>query len=395
MRPKGYTERLLAGLFLGGLSLGLAFILAEVSARLFLRYLAAPEQVAWYASIPQLLDRPESAPRFSPHRYLGYVPTPGYRRGSNQHGSLGFRGAEFARAKPESVFRVVCLGGSTVYSDGVDDVDDSYPRLLQTQLSERGYESAQVINAGVSGYGTLETLINFQTRVLDLDPDLVIVYHGFNDVHPRLVWPPETFHADNSGHNGLSWNGRSTSVWEHSTVARMAMLRFGLTAPQASLRRAFGTPPTTSRSFDFWTQVRDGRYPEGVFQTTPASQMLAENGPGYFERNIRSLVEIAAANEIVVVLATFAYAPSAVSETRLATPEYQGAAAQHNDILRSLASDRASTLLDLAKIMPDDAKYFVDGFHFSALGNGLRARHTADHLLDNALLPAVATGTAR
>ncbi len=390
MRAQAYSERLLARLFLMCLSLGLGFILVEVSARLFLRYLATPEQVTWCASIPQALDRPESVPKFSPHRYLGYVPTQGYRRGPNQHNSLGFRGEEIGRDKPESVFRIVCLGGSTVYSGGVDDFHDSYPRALQTQLNERGFASAQVINAGVPGYGTLETLINFQSRTLDLAPDLIIVYHGFNDIHPRLVWPPEAFRGDNSGHNGLSWSGRSPSIWEHSTLVRMLMLRFGLTEPQTSLRRAFGAPLETSRAFDFWVQMRDGRYPVGVFQTTSASQMLTQNGAEYFERNLTSLVEVAAANEVAVVLTTFAYAPSFVHETRLATPEYQRAIGQQNTVLKSLGSNStAATLLDMAELMPDDGQYFVDGYHFNAAGNELRARHTADHLLDNGLLPSV------
>ena len=61
--------------------------------------------------------------------------------------------------------------------------------------------------------------------------------------------------------------------------------------------------------------MRDGRYPVGVFQTTSASQMLTQNGAEYFERNLTSLVEVAAANEVAVVLTTFAYAPSFVHET--------------------------------------------------------------------------------
>ena len=135
-------------------------------------------------------------------------------------------------------------------------------------------------------------------------------------------------------------------------------------------------------------QVRDDRYPADLFQATSASQMLAQNGTGYFERNLSSLVEIAAAKELAVVLTTFAYAPSSAQETRLVTPEYQGAITQQNAVLRSLGSSSdAVTLLDLAELMPDDRQYFVNGYHFSTAGNALRARHTADHLLDNDLVP--------
>ncbi len=393
MCDQARLERLLARLFLVCFSAAMGFIIVEVSARLLLRYVASPEQVTWYASIQQAMSRSDTRPKFLPHRYLGYVPTPNYLRGANRHSSLGFRGDEIGE-KPPTGFRIVCIGGSTVYSDGVDDYRQSYPRLLELALNERG-PAVEVINAGVPGYGTLESLINFQSRILDLAPDVVVVYHGFNDVHPRLVWPANAFRGDNSGHNGLSWEGRTPSLWEHSTLVRGLMLRLGLTEPQTSLRRAFGSPPESDRSLDFWVQVRDGRYPEGVFEATAASEMLTRNGPRHFERNLRSLVSVAAATEVAVVLTTFAYAPSLVGQLRLGTPEYQAAVAEQNGVVRSIAAASGATLFDLAEIMPDEERYFVDGYHFSASGNALRARHTADHLRDNGLLPTAAQDVPR
>ncbi len=395
MRHQAHLERLLARLFLVCLSVGLSFILVEASARLLLRYVASPEQVTWYASIPQALERPDSTPKFVPHRYLGYIPTPGYQRGGNRHNSLGFRGNEISRQKLPTVLRIVCVGGSTVYSDGVDDFRQSYPHLLEAGLNDGGLANVEVVNAGVPGYGTLESLINFQSRILDLAPDLIVVYHGFNDVHSRLVWPGDAFRGDNSGHNGLSWRGRSASLWERSTLLRALMLRFGAIEPQTSLRRSFGSPPETDRSLDFWMQVRDGRYPEGLFQTTPASEMMTENGPDYFERNLRGLVSLAAANEVAVVLTTFAYAPTFVGGSRMATLEYQAAIAEQNAVVRSIVSGGGATLLDLAELVPDEGRYFVDGYHFSSAGNQLRAHHTANHLRDTGLLSPAPSGAAR
>ena len=71
-------------------------------------------------------------------------------------------------------------------------------------------------------------------------------------------------------------------------------------------------------------------------------------------------------------------------------PSISAPSGQQNTVLKSLGSNStAATLLDMAELMPDDGQYFVDGYHFNAAGNELRARHTADHLLDNGLLPSV------
>jgi lysophospholipase L1-like esterase len=56
----------------------------------------------------------------------------------------------------------------------------------------------QVINAGVGGYNCWEVLINLELRVLDLDPDLIIIYEGRNDVRAGLV-EPASYRGDDSG----------------------------------------------------------------------------------------------------------------------------------------------------------------------------------------------------
>ena len=69
--------------------------------------------------------------------------------------------------------------------------------MLEKILVEKyKYENIEVINAGVPGYTSWETLINFQFRVLDIEPDLIIIYHGTNDTHARLVLP-KFYQSDN------------------------------------------------------------------------------------------------------------------------------------------------------------------------------------------------------
>ena len=96
----------------------LAFSIIEADARIYLNHFASNSQFLRYASYEQFLKQNKRL-MFSPHHYLAYYPSPGYAKGENRHNSLGYRGEEFAVPKPPSVYRIVCLGGSTTYTDRV------------------------------------------------------------------------------------------------------------------------------------------------------------------------------------------------------------------------------------------------------------------------------------
>ena len=61
----------------------------------------------------------------------------------------------------------------------------------------------EVINGGVGGYSSYQTLMNIQFRVLPLNPDLIVIYQGYNDIHTRFVYPNSSYLGDNSGYVAL------------------------------------------------------------------------------------------------------------------------------------------------------------------------------------------------
>ena len=85
--------------------------------------------------------------------------------------------------KPLGEYRIACLGGSTTYTTSVEDWRLSYPALLEHELHNAGLGSVCVLNCGAAGWSSWESLINLETRVLDLDPDLIVVYHAINGGH--------------------------------------------------------------------------------------------------------------------------------------------------------------------------------------------------------------------
>lgn len=97
-----------------------------------------------------------------------------------QTNSLGFRDQERIVPKPEGVFRILCLGGSTTQEG--DTNETTYPALLEAKLKAAFPDRViEVVNAGIPGIATPLHLLRL-SDYLDLQPDLVVLYLGINDV---------------------------------------------------------------------------------------------------------------------------------------------------------------------------------------------------------------------
>ena len=365
------------------------FAILEAIANFWLLNLANEKYFLRYASLKQLQDSDISnLPRYSPHRYIGFYPTPGYIKGQDRHNSLGYRGEEIEQPKPAGQFRIACLGGSTTYTSDVKDYRDSYPYLLEKYLKTRGYDKVSVINAGGGSWSSWESLVNFQFRVLDLDPDLIIVYHGINDISPRFVWPPEAFRGDNSGARAPN----QTSIFmpgilEYSTLLRIAMISTGLINSHASFETTIDRRPETYHGTQFNKQKIRGVYPEGVFREVSAAEILETNRADYFERNIRNIIAIASGHGIETVLGSFAFSPLFTDQPKVSSDEYIGAYREYNRLLEQLANDTDQHFFDFAAAFPTDKRWYTDGRHVNEEGAQLKAELFGNFLIDNRLLP--------
>lgn len=92
---------------------------------------------------------------------------------------------EYTHHKPEGTYRIAVLGDS--YSEAMQvPRSQAYWALLPQRLSACGFRPArsiEVLNFGVSGYGTAQALISLQSAALDYRPDLVLLqFTNGNDV---------------------------------------------------------------------------------------------------------------------------------------------------------------------------------------------------------------------
>lgn len=94
---------------------------------------------------------------------------------------VNMRYRKIALDKPADTFRIIALGGSTTWGDHAKD-DQTYPYYLETILNDnRDAIKYEVINAGICG-ADVPMMTSALKKMMKLQPDLVIVHAGWNDV---------------------------------------------------------------------------------------------------------------------------------------------------------------------------------------------------------------------
>jgi len=167
------------GLVIGAIAVGV--LLAEAGLRLFY-----PQQLGvWYQDREGLgLHWPGLVTRF---------PQSSFPVAFN---SAGMRDREHAVAKPDGVFRVLVLGDSFMEALQVP-FEESFPSVVEHELSQETGRRVEVVNASVSGWGTDDELKYLTRYGTQWKPDLILVAMTLhNDISDNLR---EQFHTIRNG----------------------------------------------------------------------------------------------------------------------------------------------------------------------------------------------------
>ncbi len=268
--------------------------------------------------------------------------------------SLGYRSPERPRKKPLLVSRVVCAGGSTTWDPWAITNETTWVSQLERRLRASG-RFVEVWNSGFPGWTSQENLIALAIRDLELEPDVVVLYQGINDLQPASHMPfsPDyaPFHADMQ----LSLLGFDVPPlpWYERLflVERVRALLFG--------------PPQGS----FTTNAVPG---------TMRRTTLVPDAVRVFERNVRSFIALATAHGARVVLATQRFSPRRTKGVRgvleFAMPDLDPTSAPQqlerlNDVLRGFAARGDADLADVARDVDWNGGDFRDLMHTSPVGS--------------------------
>ncbi|MEM7202087.1 MAG: GDSL-type esterase/lipase family protein [Planctomycetota bacterium] len=250
----------------------------------------------------------------------------------------GFFGPAIRRAKGRNVIRVACLGGSTTAT--------GYPGRVREMLTKefRPRWFGEVINYGMGWYTSAHSAVNFILNAVDYSPDYVVFHHAWNDGKGRgLVQPMRGDYSHFLKPFEIE-RPKDALLVRSSVIYRLAKTYFGSAANSTSLDAAVLEP----------IAVKAG----------PRYDDLRELD--YYARNVRTIVAVARANDIVPVLTTQPHC----GDTRP-----PGSAAEHidqcNARMRELAAEFGDEVLfvDLAaQILPTQGELFVDLGHMTREG---------------------------
>jgi len=285
------------------------------------------------------------------------------RPGAGGANSLGFRGAEIAVPKPAGRIRIACLGGSTTYGHALR-AEKAYPAQLERILRERFPGRAiEVINAGVPTHHTLSMLINFQCRVLPLEPDIICVYESAIDMWPIMThgFKSDYTHFYRDFPDDRVFDAAAGTNWfikilECSRVYQILRYRF------TDFRR---------RGELAYYMNNYGRDEWGV------AKEVNEEGVKNFERNLRTIAAAAKEHGVAVVLGTFAFRKSIVPTSA------QGECYNRmNAVMREVAEKHGIPVAEVNAAVADNAdNYTNDDIHLSAKGSELQAKAFADAIV--------------
>jgi lysophospholipase L1-like esterase len=167
--------------------------------------------------------------------------------------SLGLRGTEL---QPSATGRILLLGDSYTFGAGVDD-GETFAAQLQQIMEQRGPDGWEAVNAGVSGYGAVQSRL-FALRIWDeVQPKIVIYTHCGNDFGDDLRFSKGTYRSIRNRLPGRKF------LKEHSVVYNLtkplvlaALSRLGIYNPQIEFE-AGNEGALVSALGKTWAQGRD------------------------------------------------------------------------------------------------------------------------------------------
>ncbi|MFQ3647967.1 MAG: GDSL-type esterase/lipase family protein [Anaerolinea sp.] len=345
----------------------LAFVLEFVLRLWFSAFGSQQDKINYLYSQEQIL----ALSRFEGLPYVNFGLSPTHP----EHTANGLRATGLPPVTADNRFVIAAVGGSTTYGISLP-MQEAYPAQLQKILHERGYTHVEVLNAGVPMYATTDNLVHMALRLLDMQPDLIITYEGINDVVTRLVDPAQ--------YDGLN---RMRGIWQPailntspSVLLRFMSVNLRLTPPASNLDSILANVSAVERCVDAVFCANLGLTPQEVLEANP---------PVYFRRNLHSMIALAKAHGIEVVLSSWAYYPEPMGDSLFMTyPHVQYGVAQHNAITQELAETLDVPFYDLYATMPYGEQYWLDGFHMSTLGTYEQAVRYADFLIAEGLISA-------
>ena len=288
--------------------------------------------------------------------------------------SLGFRGPHLKQPKPAGTMRVAFLGASTTFCAEVSGEEMTWPYLVSQALQDAFPDiKVDYVNGAVPGYTIKSSLRNLRKRVKPLQPDVIIIYHATNDLsrETRSLALEQGIYEDGKAEE-TSWLAEYSLLWylveknlyindlQRDAVTDKGRLVFSAAALGAQYRK------------ELTLLAMEAKETAGVVVlATFSHQFRAEQTP---EQRLTA-------------------AKSALYYMPFMTPHSLiEAFRQYNAIIRDVARETGTVLIEGETVIPGDSEHFNDSVHFKDAGSRAMAKRVSEILLKSTELQALAEG---
>ncbi|MBJ21525.1 MAG: hypothetical protein CL933_19120 [Deltaproteobacteria bacterium] len=293
---------------------------------------------------------------FTPKAFVGYA-----LQGEAVNAD-GFSDKEWPVDRSPGVIRIACLGGSTTQDGLKADRSNTYPFLLSKMMNRRLKADVEVLNFGVNGWTSAESLVNYALLVCRYEPDVVVIHHSVNDVWPRLY---PGYRSDYT-HYRVPWEDAQLSAWDKRLISWSRLWA----AHRIQDQELVGIRERVIRRVD-------GRSVELLKQLQP------ETVSGY-RGNLQRLCRLVLADGATPVLMTMPFDGDAGGFGEAFLELLCGGTEEHNEVMRTVAAEEGALLVDASASFSSDpdehAKFFADYVHQRPGGNRAKALLIADAL---------------
>lgn len=284
--------------------------------------------------------------------------------------ALGFRGKEIAKPTSNQTRRILLLGDSCTFGLGLQS-EETFATISENLLNAdaRADLHYEVINAGVSGYTSYQGLQMLKHRGLDLKPNFVVIYFGWND----------------------HWFS-DYGVPDHINIPKMKP--FVEQRVQNKKNNVLRNLRLYQKLTDFLLRLQDSSKHKAK-QTRPAQEVYRVPLP-QFEENLREMIALSRQQgaEPILVTPAHGFFKGSIPKDYLVEnfmKRDDSLIALHEsyiDAVRKVGSETNTRILDLEQFFADAGRknlMELDGIHPNATGHRILARELVKMIQNNKL----------
>lgn len=239
-------------------------------------------------------------------------------------------------AKPQDTIRIIAVGGSTTANESAFELTGSdYSLELEKKASGAiADRTIEVLNAGGDGYSTAQSLINIEFRLIEFNPDFILLMHNINDCSVNFFGDGATSDYSNKYLKHYFLNPSLQGTLSIPGLLSQSRLLTGLGLPQMLANK--GGDINSGADFN--------------------------GGLRFFRRNLGHIAKICDENDIRLVLLSQPYSMESHPFVR------QEAVLAYNRAIYDSAEELRIQFVDLFSRFGHENQFFVDPFHFSPQG---------------------------